>query len=52
MCKKSCAVCYPPKPKAKMPWDGPIHLTKLSNGRAVLRGSREEAEHKFGACIA
>lgn len=48
MCKQSCTKCHEPKRKAKMPWDGPIHLTKLSDGRTVLRGSKEEAEHKYG----
>lgn len=30
-----------------MPWHGDIAHTKLSDGRIVLRGSEEEAIHKF-----
>ena len=33
---------------ARMPWDGDISHTKLSDGRNVLRGSREEAVDRYG----
>lgn len=36
------------KKHIKMPWDGPIHLARLSNGKPTLRGSREHAEDMFG----
>jgi hypothetical protein len=32
----------------KMPWDGPIHLTRLSDGSTAFRGSRNDAIDKFG----
>jgi hypothetical protein len=47
MCKSTCQACNP-KPKARMPWDKATHLTRMSDGRVVLRGSQEEAEHKYG----
>lgn len=31
-----------------MPWEGDISHTQLSDGRVVLRGSPEEAEHNYG----
>ena len=34
--------------RAKMPWNGNIAHTKLSDGRVVLRGSIEDAIDKFG----
>jgi hypothetical protein len=34
--------------KARMPWHGDIAHTVLSDGRKVLRGSEEEARHKYG----
>lgn len=34
--------------RARMPWDGDIAHTKLSDGRVVLRGSREEAIDRYG----
>lgn len=34
--------------RAKMPWNGNISRTKLSDGRVVLRGSREEAADRYG----
>ena len=39
----------PVRRRAKMPWDGDIAHTKLSDGSVVLRGSREDAVDKFGA---
>lgn len=33
--------------RVHMPWHGDIAHTKLSDGRVVLRGSSEEAQHKF-----
>lgn len=51
MCKQSCKVCYPPKHKARMPWDGPIHLTRI-NGTTYLRGSQEAAVAMFGKGVA
>lgn len=48
MRKRICEICHPP-PKAKMPWDGDIVHTKLSDGRVVLRGSVEAAIDMFGA---
>lgn len=34
--------------RARMPWDGDIAHTKLSDGRVVLRGSQEEAIDRYG----
>lgn len=34
--------------RARMPWDGDIAHTKLSDGTVVLRGSKEDAVDKFG----
>lgn len=31
--------------RARMPWHGNNHLTKLGDGRVVLRGSQEAAEY-------
>jgi len=43
MCKSTCEVCNPPKVK----WSPRVTHTKLSDGRVVERGSREEAEFKW-----
>lgn len=37
--------------RAKMPWNGDIVHTKLSDGRVVLRGSEEEAIHKYNELV-
>jgi hypothetical protein len=47
MCKRTCEVCYPRK-RARMPRDGDIAHTKLSDGRVVLRGSEDAARDMFG----
>ena len=37
--------------RAKMPWNGDIAHNRLSDGRVVLRGSEEEAVHKYGELV-
>lgn len=44
MCKPTCAVCSPPKPKVKMPWDYDTAHTRTIGGRKVLRGSEAHAQ--------
>jgi len=48
MCGKTCSACWAARQESKpLKWSPRVTHTKLSDGRVVERGSREEAEFKW-----